>query len=174
LSLFVFLDLDGVLNTESSQRYWSIVDPEHSAIKLDSEAVENLNIIMKMYEPKLVISSTWRLQFKPAILKEILLANGLHIPRPEELDITPHHPPIGSEQGRGNEILAWLKNNGSPEHYLVIDDESFDIREQIPKEHTCFVTGGWHGHGFSKWHVKHAIEKLDKMGVPQCPQCPQC
>lgn len=63
----IFLDIDGVLRTDASDRYWSDVTghpiPQSVFDRLFSkESISILNEIIYITDAKIVITSTWRNQ----------------------------------------------------------------------------------------------------------------
>jgi hypothetical protein len=72
---------------------------------------------------RFVISSTWRLHFTRAQLRDVMRRSGLGFVagRMEPLHrwATPHLP----GQSRAHEVLAWLRQHHRGEPYVVIDDD---------------------------------------------------
>lgn len=69
-----------------------------------------------------VISSTWRLNFTRAQLREVMRRSGLACVadgiEPKERWSTPHFP----ELTRCHEVLDWLRNHHRGEPYVILDD----------------------------------------------------
>ncbi len=110
----LFLDVDGVLNR-----------CDKSPSRLESDLLANLARIVAATDCGIVLSSTWRLN--PSALEELALAFeacGLAI-----AGMTPDLCGL-SESGifmakeRGEEIQAWMNENGTPERFCIIDDNS--------------------------------------------------
>lgn len=157
----IFLDIDGVLNTEHGLKTITNNWTELNNIERDEyghsfceKACRNLEIIIKMTGAKIVISSTWRLSGLK-IMQEMWKARGL---AGEIIDVTP----ITSDGVRGNEIDKWLKSKNyyypisdwdSPaweekraeceiENYVIIDDD----RDMLLDQADHFVhTPAYHG-----------------------------
>ena len=137
----LFLDVDGVLNTE--RQHWhcqmnGIAPIDRFGYAFDPEAVANLATILTETEAEIVISSSW---------KSIGLANLLDLWEFRKLpgkiiDTTPNT--ISDEfllnanlddmelvPIKGMEIKEWLTNHGKQvSHYVIIDDESGMLPEQ--------------------------------------------
>lgn len=110
----LFLDVDGVLNR-----------CDKSPSRLEFDLLANLARIVAATDCGIVLSSTWRLN--PSALEELALAFeacGLAI-----AGMTPDLCGL-SESGifmakeRGEEIQAWMNENGTPERFCIIDDSS--------------------------------------------------
>ena len=122
---FIFLDIDGVVNCNTTkERCGDVVGVEQEKIALVKQIVDATGA-------KIVLSSTWRLdmiEYRNGVAKNLYDYNylvgefakqGL-----EFYDITPHH----KDDWRGREILDWLSQCKEPiEGYVVIDDDVFDI-----------------------------------------------
>ena len=110
----LFLDVDGVLNKCG-----------FSTVALMPELLQALVRIVEATDCRIVISSTWRCF--PKALAELTLALddlGLVI-----LGVTPDHSklqPSGlyTTVERGHEIQAWMDANGTPERFVILDDNS--------------------------------------------------
>ena len=118
----IFLDIDGVLRTDASDRYWSDVTrqpiPQSVFDRLfSSRSIAILNEIIYITGAKVVITSTWRVQHT---LEELIQKFKIRGFRGEIIDKTNI---IGN---RGEEIQEWLDTN-SVNKYVVIDDSVKDI-----------------------------------------------
>lgn len=120
----IFLDVDGVLNCSSTrERFEGYIGVEQNKIALIKEIVDKT-------DAKIVLSSTWRLDFlwfndgrsvkldTFNYLKDELAKQDLEI-----FDVTPSH----NDGWRGREIKEWLDNHTEVENYAVIDDNIYDI-----------------------------------------------
>lgn len=117
--LVIFLDFDGVLN---------IIDGNNSTymkqeLHFEKELINNLNILMDLIpDLKIVISSSWRLDFEDAL-------NNLSLCGFNFKHKIIGHTPIFNDSSiktRLGEIRAWLKYNSYNNKridYLIIDDE---------------------------------------------------
>lgn len=114
----VFLDFDGVLNSEhwDRTRPWSKVD-------LDPQAVQRLNQLNYL-DVRYVISSSWRKdaaflgQHEP--IEALLRAFGFtgHV-----VGRTPDLASRITATQRGQEILAWLEEQPAVESFVIFDDD---------------------------------------------------
>lgn len=124
----IFLDFDGVLNSEIDYR-WQV---EHEGKELNDledispRCVGLINGLIKETEAEVVISSTWRLTRTPEQLQELLEKFGF---TGKIIGVTPS---LGEYRVRGNEIMAWIEQNISFEErynsnlfrYVILDDDS--------------------------------------------------
>ena len=139
----LFLDIDGVLNTE--RQHWhcqmnGIAPIDRFGYAFDPKAVANLASILTETGAEIVISSSW---------KSIGLANMVELwgnkgPPGKIIDITPNT--ISDEflinanldnmelmPIKGMEIKEWLTSHEKQvSHYAIIDDESCMLPEQQP------------------------------------------
>jgi hypothetical protein len=134
----IFLDIDGVLNTEVFIRaFHGIVDivktehPDNEVLSrssvydsygnhFDPMAVDMLEWIVASTECKIVISSTWRLSGL-VVMKELWATRSLP---GEVIDITPsHYHSTGTSMQRGKEIDEWLEAHPEVTGYVIIDDD---------------------------------------------------
>lgn len=120
----LFLDIDGVLNSSR----WAIhlivmtpvIDGSHSQM-IDPSARSLLHYIHKKIPFRIVVSSVWRGLGEKTLSKII----GLPVH-----GVTPHISP----GIRGDEIKAWLEENGeTATPYVILDDDSDMLEEQKPR-----------------------------------------
>ena len=152
----IFLDIDGVVNCISTkERFNGLIGVEQEKITLVKQIVEAT-------DAKIVLSSTWRLDWlwfnegKPVnlnsfnYLKKEFAKQGL-----EFFDVTPSH----KDSWRAREIQEWLDTTTEKiDGYVVIDDDTYDIA----KEHRGhLLTTSWR-HGLKPNAVKIAIDILNK------------
>jgi hypothetical protein len=183
----IFLDIDGVLNCELwyKQRF-QILDRNdamgnHPFYEFAPFLVDRLNQIIDQTQAKVVISSTWRINYSIQELKDILTAVNF---KGEIIDTTPHFYAKGSHDDkqinytipRGCEIDWWLTNKGKfqrinwskniqedylnkslVKNYVILDDDSDMLYSQ--KEH--FVKTDVY-HGLKQEHVDQAIKILNQ------------
>lgn len=117
----IFLDIDGVLNSELTEEYFGIY------VGIEDSKVELLKQIIDATGAKIVLSSTWRLgrsrfgrllEGNREYLNEKLAKYGLEVFSQTE-DLSRH-----GEQ-RGKEINDWLEKHDDVDGWLVLDDEFF-------------------------------------------------
>lgn len=163
----IFLDVDGVLNCQSTvERFQGVIGIEPARVKL-------LRRIVDATGAKIVLSSTWRsTESHLTEVKRALYQEGLAI-----FDVTPRFAlalrTLGWDRGRqlrylrAPEILAWLKEH-PVESYVALDDDTlvgpYD-REQNPQgcEELAnrHVKTSWK-RGLLEAHVPDAIRVLDR------------
>lgn len=125
----LFLDIDGVLNTDRQQWYCqmnSIAPVDKFGYAFDSKAVENLATILEETGAEIVISSSWKflgLQTLQIMWKDRNMLGTI-------LDITP------DGDNKGLKIDEWLlKHEGQVSGYAIIDDEN----DMQPEQQGHFV-----------------------------------
>lgn len=134
MNKFIFLDIDGVLNSnfffiersqsdrwkEAYEKYSQEV--AHGVCSIDERTVARVNKIVKETGAKIVVSSTWR---HDPYLPEVFKAVGMEAPI---FDVTPR----SESRIRGEEIKAWLDKYAEPCKYIILDDDSDMLPEQYP------------------------------------------
>lgn len=122
----LFLDIDGVLNSELWFRKRSKSNDtrrDHDLSMIDPDAVEYLNDFVTKTECRVILSSTWRRNTPLDEMTSLLKEKGF------EHEVTGATPAFNDPHSvRGNEIRAWLKNNISNDsdfnRYVIFDDSS--------------------------------------------------
>ena len=138
----VFLDIDGVLNSDA----WFARSPplDWGLDHLDPEAVARVDRLASATAARIVISSAWRLVYPLDELRAMLAAKGLRAPI---IDRTPEIPADFAEgRVRAKEIARWLGaqalrargQEGAVESFVILDDlenfgplERFCVRTQF-------------------------------------------
>jgi hypothetical protein len=113
--LYIFLDIDGVLNTDSWTRfvYRHEVKPR---MELDPRPVGLMNHMCMELNAKVIISSCWRIGYNTEQLQKIFDSHGC------TFKVVGH---TGRSSGsRGNEISEYLALHPEVKDYLIIDDET--------------------------------------------------
>lgn len=131
---YVFIDFDGVLNTE---RYQSILRSQGQKTCdnygpiFDPRAVEGLGTILSSVPgASIVIISSWKFEGEDRMLQ---LWKDRDLPG-VVAGITPTMIPESLDDlyaGKGREIKAWLSNNPAS-HYVILDDVPDFLPEQWP------------------------------------------
>ncbi len=114
----IFLDFDGVLNTEQYQARLAVEGkPNKDAWGplFDPRAVENLRRILDATDAAIVISSSWRWVHHLSSLR--MMWEVRELPG----DIIDTIPCGATYISRGEEIECWLDKHGRPD-YVIIDD----------------------------------------------------
>lgn len=177
----VFLDIDGVLNSERWFEYCHKNIDKHERVsnhpfyEIDPESVKWLNYITDQTGAKIVVSSTWRLGRTIAELTEILQKCGI---TGEIIDFTPNMCFTRDAQAtipRGCEIDSWLRAKGfrrinwskelqkeyaeesQVKNYVILDDDSDMLYGQREHFIKCpFSTG------LTKKQATKAVKILNK------------
>jgi hypothetical protein len=107
--IIIFLDVDGVLNTNNSLL-------KHGWDRIDPDKVAHIAAIVKNTAAEIVISSTWRLNARDlSLVHAALAAEGLEI-----FDTTPEDL---NAHARYVEIKAWLDDYPEVTKFAIIDDD---------------------------------------------------
>lgn len=159
----MFLDFDGVLNSHQSATFWHNKRDqakwenemyqdwpgtlrEYIAQEFCPIAMSNIEELMRRVpDLKIVVSSTWRHGETPETLAKILhpskLIGGAII------DVTPDFGwRDGKHVPRGEEIQDWLNRHPEVTNYVIVDDDS-DMLETQKKNfvHTSSLHGFQYG-----------------------------
>lgn len=155
----IFLDFDGVINSHQSATFWHnkrdqqkwenemYADwpgtiKEYIACEFCPIALSNVEeLIRRIPDAKIVVSSTWRMGETVETLQAIL--------KPSKLvaDAVIGTTPVfrgrdGKSVLRGHEIKDWLDRHPEVTHYVIIDDD----RDMLPEQLDHFVnTSELHG-----------------------------
>ena len=157
ISRYIFLDIDGPLNTGRGD----YLNPDKYGHHFDDEAVQNLRRIIEWTSAEIVISSSWRhlgIEKIRAIWKEWGLPGKI-------AGCTPGIWGEGQQfDKRGEEIQQWLSDNTTGWcSYVVIDDMGLD--ETLPGQEKRWITVNPHC-GISKLDCECAIRLL----LSECEQ----
>ena len=147
----LFLDIDGVLNSENWFAYriycvknnmvnilMNFVDTDDRNIKhkltmLDDRAIANLNRIVEETDCKVVLSSSWRssIESENIFTQNLLKLKGFKY---EFYDVTPRLWFSDFSIRRGEEIKFWLDKESEKheiESFVILDDDSDMLPEQM-------------------------------------------
>ena len=147
----LFLDIDGVLNSEDWFAYriycvknnmvnilMNFVDTDDRNIKhkltmLDDRAIANLNRIVEETGCKVVLSSSWRssIESENIFTQNLLKLKGFKY---EFYDVTPRLWFSDFSIRRGEEIKFWLDKESEKheiESFVILDDDSDMLPEQM-------------------------------------------
>lgn len=131
-SAVLFLDIDGVLNSEEHASGYTLEEWEKLTYLeryIDSKAVKLINNICYKTNAQVVISSTWRYGRSIEQLQEMLNQRGATF---KIIDETPEY----NLRYRGCEIDAWISKNRSKDengdyfeftNYAILDDDIGDM-----------------------------------------------
>lgn len=116
--VILFLDIDGVLNSE--QWYHSMgLPPNPPSAWLDPACVARLDALARETGASLVLSSSWRLILGVEKTAAALAACGLTVPLVGE---TPECTYSSVEVDRWSEIRAWLDSHPEVTRWGIVDD----------------------------------------------------
>lgn len=147
---FIFLDVDGVLNAPSIMErtpsgYIGIYPPK---VKLLAEIIQKTNA-------KIILTSSWRICW-PDGIKTQPDADGQYLVdalAKENLEISDF---VVSFRNRGTAIREYVQEH-EHDHWVVLDDESFDFAESGILDHLCKTD---YRSGLDEDDVKTAIQIL--------------
>jgi hypothetical protein len=118
----VFLDIDGVLNSDATP------NPRKLPYVVDRKLLRRFKTLLKRTGAKVVLSSTWR--YDPAGL---FSARHWGIPF---IDCIPDKP----KRPRRDEILLWLKAHPRVKRFAVLDDDDDEL-DDLPLFQPSASTG---------------------------------
>ena len=143
----IFLDIDGVLNSE---KYYRSVDRKRKNwSRFDPLAVLMIKKLIDEFSLKIVITSTWRFGAVEMLNIE-LIKSGL-----KQYLYEDWKTPQTSPSHRGKEIKMWLDNHPVINEYVIIDDD-----ENILKEHMLRFVQTDIKEGLNQEHYYKAREVL--------------
>ena len=141
----IFLDFDGVLNSIGTKD--RIIHPlfYHKIRGLDDFRVKLVSDLAIEKSADIVISSTWREFYQLNELISLLGSRGM---RANIIGRTPiAHEEIFDNRkmriDREDEIEAWMKQNGVPDYFLILDDIQTKFKDNQVKtsDGTGFFSG---------------------------------
>ena len=155
----VFLDIDGVLIPQHRKKYTAgKQERDEFGLLFDGFCVDNLEVLCREFDAKVVISSTWRLDRMPDWTPEKGLAQMRRLFRHRciDVDIIGVTPDIASlinagplagllweAAERGHEIQDWLNGHGEVSGYVILDDHSDMLSTQKPHFVLCKASEGF-------------------------------
>ena len=148
----IFLDIDGVINSEDYTIYRYYGKKFDLDEFIDERPVTLLNYIIKKTGAKVVLSSSWRCDV-PETLERLKKAGFQY----DLFDITPY---LGSRH-RGSEIQVWIDNYEKDhellESYVILDDDN----DMLPEQEENFVQCDFM-HGLTSKEVYRCLDILKK------------
>ena len=156
----IFLDVDGVLNSEVSREQERNNFDNWMEHEVSEMHVNNLKKIVDATGAQIVLSSSWRFDHPKAtgrdfivdplmkVLDRKLKAVGLDI-----IDVTPDL----RGKIRGAEIQDWLDRHSEVERFVILDDDVDMMEEQKP-----FFVNTTFKNGLTEEMANKAIEILNK------------
>lgn len=156
---YVYLDIDGVLNSVASTvAFHHLRGPSRTiyseADRLDPVAVGLLKFLIDATDAKIVVSSTWRLNYSLQELIDIFATYGW-----ENAPLIAKTGRGGINTVRGDEIEAHLDTvRDTLDEYVIIDDDS----DMLPHQLSHFVNTS----GAVGFTLVNLCEALKIFGVP--------
>ena len=141
----VFLDFDGVLNTEYYQNllcYQGLAYQDEYGALFDPEATMQLKRIVDATNAKIIIESSWKFLGLEAMAEmwserqlpgQVIDITSSSVS--DQLLLTANLDDIDPAMGhcKGMEIASWLADNAGPDaRYVIIDDEYVILDSQVP------------------------------------------
>ncbi len=153
----LFLDVDGVLNTDSMFK-----TPEMGTYVLCDKRIEMLNAMLEAVGAKVVLSSSWRNSSSHvAFLEERGALKHKHEDWRTGVEPVDLEARVYLANERGREVREWLSRHPEVTQYAIIDDLEFFL----PEQHRFFVrTSPYFGLG--KKHVR-VLTRLLGSGLKQ-------
>lgn len=155
----IFLDVDGVLNSEEDFLSLSRGELPEMPCEVFDRPLKLLKQIIDKTGAEVVISSSWRITlFRGTTVLYNKLINKLGEFNIKPIGVTP----ILSDDNkqRGDEIRTWLENNCDITHFIILDDDS----DMCEFTETNLVQTTYE-YGLREEHVKKAIEILSNNNV---------
>lgn len=137
----IFLDIDGVLNSHETCKYYHELykengfggffreddEPTIKNTKLGQCLVDNLKTIIEATDSVIVVSSTWRKHYDTQVFEKMFALYGLQA---KVIDKTPNYSTRFKRAERGFEIKEWLCEHENITSYVIIDDDNDMLAEQ--------------------------------------------
>ena len=158
----IFLDIDGVLNCRQTFIAWHDAGIGDSCHVVSREMIEVLNRIVKATGAEVIVSSCWRLSFKPlGKLNAFLKEHGAQF---DLLDSTPRRyrdrEGGGVHEVRGDEIQASMDVwNVKPEDVVILDDDGIGVdggKHELDSRLILIDRSG----GLQVHHIAQVLEKF--------------
>lgn len=151
----IFLDIDGVLNHQHTK------ERIHGCLGIDPIRVNRLAKIVKETGAQVVLTSTWKMDWKPCTDSSELNVYGQYMVNALlQEDIHIFDKTVDDGMNRGEGILTWL-NNYPVESFVILDDELFDYRKCELLPHVVKSTFYEADGGLCDIHVSQAIQILN-------------
>ncbi len=110
----LFLDIDGVLNSES----WARRTAQRGVWGVDPDAVRHLNALLERSDAAVVLSSTWRRTY--GLPETVVRLEDAGLQYAERfIGVTPHITGVA----RGYEVNAWLSDHQWRGPFACLDDD---------------------------------------------------
>lgn len=122
----IFLDVDGVLNCGTTK------ERHKGMLGIEDEKVTLLREIIEATGAKVVLTSTWRIDWERDVPFESLNSDGRYLVKKladQDIEIIAKVPDVAWSK-RGAEILEYIHNSHEKiDGIVILDDERFDFEE---------------------------------------------
>lgn len=153
----IFLDIDGVLNSDTYMEKQLDNSSEGIESEIDPATLILLKKAVDTTGAKIILSSSWRIMRKYNELEKFLMKFGI-----SSSGKTPY-----VDGKRGLEIKQYLSENKNIEQYLILDDEIFESFDEELVNHLILTKSDQNYHGFSEGltekHIKQIVETFGKV-----------
>jgi hypothetical protein len=154
----IFLDIDGVLNSVESTIAYHHLRGHPTTIfseadRLDPITIGLLKCLVDATDAKIVISSTWRINYS---LEELIAIFATHEWENAPLIGKTGRGGVGTV--RGDEIQEWLNAHPEVTNYVIVDDDS----DMLDEHRLHFVNTS----GTTGFTLVNLCEALTIFGVP--------
>ena len=149
MSKYIMLDVDGVLNCDSTN-----ATAPSGAMGVSDNKIKLLKKIIDVTNAKVVLSSTWRYD-RPCGKDYQYLVNKL---KDNDIAVYSHIPDISSVR-RGLETSVWLARHPDVEGWVVIDDIKFPDFDRGEFDGHLVITN--YKYGLTEDDVEKAIRILN-------------
>ena len=130
----IFLDFDGVLNSEIDffelRKFGHPINEGNKVLNRGLLAL--LQEIIEQTDAKIVLSTTWRIQYTVDEIYEMFTARDFSLPRDVFYGVTPNHMRGFSDNPiyhRGAEIHEYLKEHPEIKKFVILDDQLTPITD---------------------------------------------
>lgn len=155
--MYLFLDLDGVINCSDENiplKYYRGSPIEAYCDHL----VANINLVVKKYNMKIVISSAWRICKTFEYLCQILRSIGI---KGDIIGVTDDIYDKNCDTVRGNQIDRYVvAHNINENDYIILDDD----RDMLWKQKKNFLHVNAET-GFDNFHVMRLDRMINKRKI---------
>lgn len=153
----IFLDIDGVLNSDTYMEKQLDNSSEGIESEIDPATLILLKKAVDTTGAKIILSSSWRIMRKYNELEKFLMKFGI--------SLSGKTPYVDGK--RGLEIKQYLSENKNIEQYLILDDEIFESFDEELVNHLILTKSDQNYHGLSEGltekHIKQIVETFGKV-----------
>ena len=160
----IFLDIDGVLNTNLSTSYFQDNRTGIRYLGIDDDKVKRLKRIVDETGAKIVLSTDWRYSFVPGASQQTESSAKYLYSKLQEQNLTVHDKtPIIHWCLREYEVKNYLEDHPNISNFVILDDRAFGFRgEEDLKEHFIMTNADAAGGGLNERVANLAIDILKR------------